>query len=60
MLTGWVDSGGSGISIVNTTDPAALEVLRTYSFAFGSQPAGADPTAKPAVPFIRPYLPFLS
>ncbi|CZT08726.1 uncharacterized protein RAG0_13734 [Rhynchosporium agropyri] len=45
--------GGSGISIVNTTDPSDLDVLKTYVFTFDTQaPAGPD-AAKPAVPFIH-------
>ncbi|KAL2074652.1 hypothetical protein VTL71DRAFT_8431 [Oculimacula yallundae] len=45
--------GGSGITIVNTTDPLNLGILKTYVFTFGTQvPAGSDP-AKPAVPFIH-------
>ncbi|PVH76937.1 carbohydrate-binding module family 50 protein [Cadophora sp. DSE1049] len=44
--------GGSGISIVNTTDPAALELIHAYTFTFDPPRPGPD-AAKPAVPLIH-------
>ncbi|KAH7418583.1 Lactonase, 7-bladed beta-propeller-domain-containing protein [Cadophora sp. MPI-SDFR-AT-0126] len=43
--------GGSGISIINTTAPSALELLHAYTFTFDPPRTGAD--SKPAAPFIH-------
>lgn len=55
-----VCSGGSGISIVNVTNPKSLNLLRTYTFVFtppaillGSPSSLAAPSASPKRPFVH-------